>query len=387
MGACDAGGDDGGGASEGFGGGGCAQPVDDCLGGGAQGCVDCFGAGSGRFGACEWVLVGLGSFLFGKEVLTSHCGGIALGDDSLCARRDCSFLGGSSMRVVYGAAGKTLFVQSISDVLEALSCGNDGRRCDRGCRSTSRRGCDSRLVGDCRHVVDDRRRFEYVGDGLVCGGYGLGLGTRRGRQPADASCHSRLDNDYGRWTIGTGGGSSGGGYFCNRLGAQKGTTVDRWALGEGRSHQKWQDCQDLDDALHDGRKNEDKSLMRKIGDCCRLELRYKSRRTTIYTPHVEHLDHRLDMERCQPRLMEASHIRVNKRPDSMFCTPRLKASGSSLSNIAFWLFRATAFLAWRWPQDLVKDFPASRQQSMNPSKARSGLQRMISVDAGYRAKQ
>ena len=93
------------------------------------------------------------------------------------------------------------------------------------------------------------------------------------------------------------------------------------------------------------------------------------------------------MERCQPRLMEASHIRVDKRPDSVFCTPRLKASGSSLSNIAFWLFRATAFLAWRWPQDLVKDFPASRQQSMNPSKARSGLQRMISVDAGYRAKQ
>ena len=69
MGACDAGGDDGGGASEGLGGGGCAQPVDDCLGGGAQGCVDCFGAGSGRFGACEWVLVWLGSFSLARRFL------------------------------------------------------------------------------------------------------------------------------------------------------------------------------------------------------------------------------------------------------------------------------------------------------------------------------
>jgi hypothetical protein len=157
------------------------------------------------------------------------------------------------MRVVDGAAVETLLVESVSDVLEALGCGNDGGRCGRSCRSTSRRGCDSRLVDDRRYLVDGRRRFEYVGHGLVCGGYGFGLGARRGRQIADAACHSRLDNDCGRWTIGTGGGSSAGGYFCNRFGAQKSTTVDRWGLGEARSHQKWQDCQDLDDALHRGR--------------------------------------------------------------------------------------------------------------------------------------
>jgi hypothetical protein len=157
------------------------------------------------------------------------------------------------MRVVDGAAAETLRVESVSDVLEALGCGNDGGRCGRSRRSTSRRGCDSRLVGDCKHLVDGRRRFEYVGHGLVSGGFGLGLGASRGRHPADASCYGRLDNDCGCLTIGAGGGSSAGGYFCNRFGAQKGTTVDRWGLGEGRSHQEWQDCQDLDDALHRGR--------------------------------------------------------------------------------------------------------------------------------------
>jgi hypothetical protein len=85
VGACDTGGDDGGGAGEGFGGGGGAQPVGYCFGGRAQGCVDCFGAGGGRFGACEWVLVGLGELSLGMGMLTCHGGGIALGDDSLCA--------------------------------------------------------------------------------------------------------------------------------------------------------------------------------------------------------------------------------------------------------------------------------------------------------------
>jgi hypothetical protein len=86
VGACDAGGDDGGCAGEGLGGGGCAPPVGGGYCGGAEGCVDCFGAGSGRFSAWESVLVGFGViFSLARRFLTSHGGGIALGDYSLCA--------------------------------------------------------------------------------------------------------------------------------------------------------------------------------------------------------------------------------------------------------------------------------------------------------------
>jgi hypothetical protein len=161
------------------------------------------------------------------------------------------------MRVVDGAAAETLRVDGVSDVLEACGRGDDGGRRGRSCGCAGRRRRDSRLVGDCSHIVDGGRRFKHVGYGFIGGCLGLCLGTSRSRRPADASRHGRLDDDSVCRTIGSCSGGSAGGHSCDRFGAQDGTAVDCWALGEGRSRQEWQDCQDLDDALHGGSKESD----------------------------------------------------------------------------------------------------------------------------------
>ena len=157
------------------------------------------------------------------------------------------------MRVVNSAAAETLRVESVSDVPEARGGGDDGGRRGRSSRSTGRRGCNSRHVGDCRHLIDGARRFEHVGDGFIGGCLGFCLGASRSRRPAGASSHGRLDDDSRCRTIGNGRSGSAGRHSCDRLGAQDGATVDRWTLGEGRSCKEWQDGQDLDDALHGGR--------------------------------------------------------------------------------------------------------------------------------------